>query len=150
MLNGRDSKIHVVDYPVGDYKLLYSTAEVFTWKKFHDKTVLVIYGGAVETHELAVITEAKPLIIEGTNVISQTGNGTTTLQWQASSQRNIVQVGDLYIYMLGESTPSPTNLAGVHQSLTDKREPKTATLPTTTGSPTSPATGRIPRTAARS
>ena len=30
-LNGRDSKIHVVDYQVGGSKLLYSTAEIFTW-----------------------------------------------------------------------------------------------------------------------
>ena len=30
-LNGRDSKIHVVDYDVGGTKLLYSSAEIFTW-----------------------------------------------------------------------------------------------------------------------
>ena len=30
-LNGRDSKIHVVDYDVGGINLLYSSAEVFTW-----------------------------------------------------------------------------------------------------------------------
>jgi hypothetical protein len=31
VLNRRDSKIHVSDYPVGDKKLIYSSAEVFTW-----------------------------------------------------------------------------------------------------------------------
>lgn len=30
-LNGRDSKIHVTDYNVGGYNLLYSSAEIFTW-----------------------------------------------------------------------------------------------------------------------
>lgn len=30
-LHGRDSKIHVVDYMVGDINLLYSTAEILTW-----------------------------------------------------------------------------------------------------------------------
>lgn len=30
-LNGRDSKIHVTDYNVGEYTLLYSSAEIFTW-----------------------------------------------------------------------------------------------------------------------
>lgn len=30
-LNGRDSKIHVTDYKVGAYTLLYSSAEIFTW-----------------------------------------------------------------------------------------------------------------------
>lgn len=29
-LYGRDTKVHVVDYQVGDYSLLYSSAEVFT------------------------------------------------------------------------------------------------------------------------
>lgn len=30
-MNRRDSKIHASDYPVGDKKLIYSSAEVFTW-----------------------------------------------------------------------------------------------------------------------
>jgi hypothetical protein len=30
-LNGKDSKIHVVDYAAGSTTLLYSTAEIFTW-----------------------------------------------------------------------------------------------------------------------
>lgn len=33
-LTRRDSKIHVSDYQVGDYNLLYSTAEIFTWYVF--------------------------------------------------------------------------------------------------------------------
>ena len=30
-LNGRDSKIHVTDYEVGATKILYTSAEIFTW-----------------------------------------------------------------------------------------------------------------------
>ena len=30
-LNGRDSKIHVTDYEVGKIRILYSSAEIFTW-----------------------------------------------------------------------------------------------------------------------
>ena len=30
-LNGRDSKIHVTDYEVGTTRILYSSAEIFTW-----------------------------------------------------------------------------------------------------------------------
>ena len=30
-LNGRDSKIHVTDYNIGDYTILYSSAEIYTW-----------------------------------------------------------------------------------------------------------------------
>ena len=33
-LNGRDSKIHVTDYDVGGYVLLYSSAEILTWCAF--------------------------------------------------------------------------------------------------------------------
>ena len=32
-LHGRDSKFHVSDYDIGGINLLYSTAEIFTWKK---------------------------------------------------------------------------------------------------------------------
>jgi hypothetical protein len=31
VMNRRDSKIHVSDYPVGDKHIIYSSAEVFTW-----------------------------------------------------------------------------------------------------------------------
>ena len=31
-INGRDSKIHVADYNIGNFNLRYSSAEVFTWK----------------------------------------------------------------------------------------------------------------------
>lgn len=44
-LSGRDSKWHVTDYDLGGTTLLYSTAEIFTWKDFGQKTTLVVYGG---------------------------------------------------------------------------------------------------------
>ncbi|KAG7432303.1 putative beta-galactosidase A [Fusarium oxysporum f. sp. raphani] len=53
-LNGRDSKIHVVDYPVGNANLVYSTAEVMAWRRFKSRTVLILYGGDSKTHEFAV------------------------------------------------------------------------------------------------
>lgn len=31
VINGRDSKFHVTDYMVGNYRLVYSSAEIFTW-----------------------------------------------------------------------------------------------------------------------
>jgi hypothetical protein len=34
VLNRRDTKIHVSDYPVGDEHVIYSSAEIFTWKKY--------------------------------------------------------------------------------------------------------------------
>jgi hypothetical protein len=63
-LSGRDSKWHVTDYNLGDITLLYSTAEIFTWQKFEQKTVLVVYGGAGELHELAVVTSKPATLVD--------------------------------------------------------------------------------------
>lgn len=109
-LNGRDSKVHVTDYPVGDhgeYSLLYSTAEVFTWKTFHDKTVLILYGGPSERHEVAVKGKAfkdfKKVDGEAKiNIDKKRHSGAVVFQWETSPTRQIVKMGDLYIYLLGE------------------------------------------------
>ena len=107
-LNGRDSKIHVTDYDVGGTTLLYSTAEVFTWKKFTSKTVLILYGGPGELHETAIKSTSSPVTIEGTGVTTKSASGTVTLQWTTSATRRIVQLGTVYIYLLGKfSKPSP-------------------------------------------
>lgn len=104
-LNGRDSKVHLTEYPVGDSKLLYSTAEVFTWQAFEDKTVLVVYGGPNELHELAVAGTSTGSVVEGDGVTIQQSNSSVVIQWTTTSDRRIVQVGDLYIYALGLSSP---------------------------------------------
>lgn len=108
-LNGRDSKFHVTDYPVGNYTLLYSTAEIFTWKAFADKTVLVLYGGADELHEYAFknpfagTKATKVNKIEGSGVTIHTAKDLTlVLQWTASPSRQVIQLGDLVIHMVGK------------------------------------------------
>ena len=103
-LSGRDSKWHVTDYDVGGITLLYSTAEIFTWKKFEKKTVLVVYGGPGELHELSVITSSSANVVEGSAVTTKQTNGTTTLSWQTSSTRRVVQVGSLFVYILDRNT----------------------------------------------
>ncbi|KAL7931063.1 glycoside hydrolase family 35 protein [Trichoderma chlorosporum] len=110
-LTGRDSKFHVTDYPVGNYTLLYSTAEIFTWKAFSDKTVLVLYGGADELHEYAVknpfagTKTTKINKIEGSGVTIHTTNDLTlVLQWTASPTRQIIQLGSLVIYMVDRNS----------------------------------------------
>jgi hypothetical protein len=103
-LSGRDSKWHVTNYNLGAQTLLYSTAEIFTWKKFEGKTVLVVYGGPGERHELAVITTEAPIVVEGSNILTKSANGTTILNWQTSSTRRVVQVGNLFIYILDRNS----------------------------------------------
>lgn len=99
-LSGRDSKWHVTDYDIGGTTLLYSTAEIFTWKNFGKKTVLVVYGGPEELHELAVITTSPAKTVEGSGVTTRTTNGSTILNWQTSTTRRVVQVGSLFVYIL--------------------------------------------------
>ncbi|KFG78387.1 beta-galactosidase [Metarhizium anisopliae] len=109
-LHGRDSKIHLTDYPVGDYILLYTTAEVFTWKKYTDKIVLVLYGGPDELHEFAVNSPSATRIlhVEGSSISShEQATSTIVVQWTTSPERQYIQVGNLAIYLVGTPTPIP-------------------------------------------
>lgn len=101
-LNGRDSKIHVSDYDVGGSTLVYSTAEIFTWHKYADKTILVVYGGPGETHELALAVTGLD-VLEG-DVQNIATRGYTVLNFKADGTRKVAKLGVeehfVYIYML--------------------------------------------------
>lgn len=103
-LPGRDSKIHVTDYPVGNHTLLYSTAEIFTWRQFEDKTVLVLYGGSGELHEFAIKDASGLSHVEGPNVKYAFADSSVIVQFETAPERQVIQFGDLAIYMLGELT----------------------------------------------
>lgn len=102
-LSGRDSKVHVVDYDVAGTNILYSTAEVFTWKKFGDEKVLVLYGGPGEHHEFAVSTKASASVVEGSSsgITTKRKGRVAIVGWDVSSTRRIVKVGDLKVFLLG-------------------------------------------------
>ncbi|KAL3460988.1 beta-galactosidase precursor [Aspergillus heterothallicus] len=104
VLNGRDSKIHVVDYNVGNHRLIYSSAEVFTWKKYGDRTVLVLYGGPGETHEAAVVANGDPKVVEGPMVQLKREADLVTFNWDISAERTVLKIKDLYIYLLDRNT----------------------------------------------
>ncbi|KAL5116547.1 hypothetical protein ACEQ8H_005543 [Pleosporales sp. CAS-2024a] len=101
-LDGRDAKIHVSNYDLGGATLIYSTAEIFTWHKYADKTVLVVYGGPGETHELALAATGLE-VVEGNVQSSATGNY-TLLNFNADGTRKVAKVGEgsnvIYIHML--------------------------------------------------
>lgn len=121
-LIGRDSKVHVVDYDVGGIRLVYSTAEIFTWKKSSSKTVLVLYGGEGETHEFSVdgYFDITP-VTEGEGVRNQLRDPFTIVQWDVEPERRVVYFGqglevhllsrnDAYDYwVLDLSLPEPIN-----------------------------------------
>ena len=101
-LNGRDSKIHVVNYAIAGTDLLYSTAEVFTWKRFANDKILVLYGGPSEHHELAISSTLPASVLKGLARTEKIGQN-TVVSWDVTSTRQIVQIGDLKILLLGES-----------------------------------------------
>lgn len=103
-INGRDSKIHVTDYDVGGLNLLYSTAEIFTWKKYGSRSIVVVYGGPNERHELAVSETSGASAVEGSGVKLANRNGNTILNWQTGPKRRVVRVGsDLYIIIVSRN-----------------------------------------------
>ncbi|KAL2869373.1 glycoside hydrolase family 35 protein [Aspergillus lucknowensis] len=105
-LNGRDSKVHIVDYDVAGTKILYSTAEVFTWKEFHDGKVLVLYGGPEEHHEFAVSSKAKVDVLEGpeSSITSKRVRDAVVVAWNVKSSRRIIQIGDLKVLLLDRNS----------------------------------------------
>jgi hypothetical protein len=104
-LNGRDSKWFVTDYAMGNWTLLYSSAEILTWQTFDDKTVLLVYGGPGEQHELGVITSLnESQVVKGNPITSQQVNGTMVLNWQTSTNTSVVKIGDLFVYLLDRNS----------------------------------------------
>ena len=101
-MSGRDSKIHVTDYAVGNHTLLYSTAEIFTWQKFEDKTLVVLYGGPGELHEFAIKDASRLSHVEGPNVKYASADSSVVVQFETAPERQVIQFGDLAIYMLGQ------------------------------------------------
>lgn len=94
----------VTDYDIGGTTLLYSSAEIFTWKKYTPKTVLVVYGGPGELHELGIVTKEIAKTVEGSGVTTKSANGTMILNWTTSTTRRVVQVGTVFVYILDRNT----------------------------------------------
>ncbi|KAG5927035.1 hypothetical protein E4U42_002684 [Claviceps africana] len=109
-LHGRDSKIHLADYPVGDYTLLYTTAEVLTWKKNGSRTVLILYGGPDELHEFAVGgSRSGPAAVDGVHIegssISSHADGLSTIvQWKTGPKRQFISIGNLSVYLVDRNS----------------------------------------------
>lgn len=100
-LNGRDSKLQVSDYFAG-INVLYSTAEVFTWKQYGDKTVLLVYGDTGETHEMAFNTTSEPVVVEGERVKTKFMQGNWVVQCITDSTRKVVKMGSFTVYILSK------------------------------------------------
>ncbi|KAG0157680.1 hypothetical protein PDIDSM_4865 [Penicillium digitatum] len=101
-LNGRDSKFHVTDYDVGGINLIYSSAEIFTWAHGSGSTrVLILYGGAGETHEFSLPSNlGKPTVLEGHDLEIKLCGSAWVVQWHVTPARRIIRIADLWVYLL--------------------------------------------------
>lgn len=102
-LNGRDSKIHVTDYDVGGYNLVYSSADVYTHGASSEKKVLLLYGLAGETHEFAFPSQLGKPTVEGddSTVKIQTIGSAVVVQWDVTETRKVLHYGsNLDVYLL--------------------------------------------------
>lgn len=102
-LNGRDSKIHVTDYDVGGYNLVYSSADVYTHGATSEKRVLLLYGLAGETHELAFPSKLGKPTVEGdeSTVKIESVGSTVVVQWDVTETRKVLHYGsNLDVYLL--------------------------------------------------
>ncbi|KAF1986085.1 glycoside hydrolase family 35 protein [Aulographum hederae CBS 113979] len=102
LLAGRDSKIHVTNFDIGGIDLLYSSAEIFTWKRTGNKSTLLLYGGMGETHEFALPKEIGVLTDpENENIKYSNAGKAQIVQWTVGKDRVMLSFGkDLDIYLL--------------------------------------------------
>ena len=101
-LIGRDSKFHVTDYDLGGINLIYSSAEILTWARGAGSTrVLILYGGAGETHELAFSRHlGNPTVVEGDGITVKIVDSMVVIQWQVQQNRRIFRISDLEVHLL--------------------------------------------------
>ena len=71
-------------------------------RKYADKTVLVLYGGAGEQHEMALEGSSGCDIVEGDSATITKSKGVSTVNWTVNAPRKVVRYGKgLYVYLLG-------------------------------------------------
>ena len=71
-------------------------------KKYAEKTVLVLYGGAGEQHEMALEDNSGCDIVEGDSATITKFQTVTTVSWTVHGPRKVVRCSkSLYVYLLG-------------------------------------------------
>ncbi|KUI73723.1 putative beta-galactosidase E [Cytospora mali] len=96
-LIGRDAKLIVTDYAVGEIKLIYSTADIFTWATgTSGKTVLILYGTAGELHEFSLpVSSGRPVSLghDSSVIIKQRTSG-WVVQWTVTPAQQVIHVSE--------------------------------------------------------
>ncbi|PFH52549.1 glycoside hydrolase family 35 protein [Amanita thiersii Skay4041] len=103
-LHGKDSKIHVTDYPAGSTILVYSTSEILTWATVDGRDIIFIYGDQGERHETAFkINGDNPTgrVVAGTgNIKTQLVNDVLIVQYETTGQTVVEISPRVFVYIL--------------------------------------------------
>jgi hypothetical protein len=99
-MRGRDAKMLVVDYAVGEANLAYSTAEIFTRQSYPSKTVLIVYADERDVNEMAFSGSFTDVHAEGVKIASK--GGLTILNWTTGKKDVLVRLDKLHVYLVGE------------------------------------------------
>lgn len=121
-LIGRDSKMMVTSYGTLSPKLLYSTADVFTYGIFGNQKVLAVYAGSGEYNELSIEGDIKQVkrITGSGNYTSQKLDGSSkylVIGWETPEDKIVLQVGDVTVLLLSKASSNPVRRCStnVHQ-----------------------------------
>ena len=91
----------VTDYDVRGINLIYSSAEIYTHGTNGAKRVLILYGLAGETHELAFSSKLGKPAVEGGSVKIEKKGSAYVVQWNVSAKRKVLHYGNkLDVYLL--------------------------------------------------
>ncbi|KAL1724445.1 glycoside hydrolase family 35 protein [Schizophyllum commune] len=104
-LAGRESKILVTNYPFGDSKVEYSTAEVLTWLTLDDTDILVTYALPGQYVEIAVETNSTDTVnVAGSDSISASpANGTVAISGSPNGV-SVVSFGNATVFVVDKYT----------------------------------------------
>jgi beta-galactosidase GanA len=95
-LAGRDSKLLVANYQLGDQHLQYSTSEIMTHARIGDRDVAVLYGRAGQAGETVLRYDTKPTVtVLAGNVQSTWDAGDLRLNYTHSGLARVLITGGM-------------------------------------------------------
>lgn len=91
----------VTNYDVSGINMVYSSAEIYTHTASSGKRILLLYGLAGETHELAFSSTLGKPTVEGGSVKTKKKKSTYVVQWEVTEKRKVLHYGNkLDVYLL--------------------------------------------------
>lgn len=93
-LGGRQSKLVVTDYPFGESKLLYSTAQVLFAGKIGGRDVIYFHGDSSQEHEASVVLTGTPRVQAKISTTKFTSSSNHTIISFLSGIEGLVTVYD--------------------------------------------------------